>query len=192
MENPIAQFTLWWQAALADSPLQQPGAVCISTIDEDGFPAGRFVDLKSVTAEGLVFCSAQDSAKGRHLARNPKIAMTVWWDHLGYQVRVTGFAAPISAAAADHFWQTRSRSAQLVTTAFLQSAPLAAELDLVTMFDQAAVRFTDQAIARPAQWSGYCIKPVAMEFLTFRDSRLHLRELYQLEGSDWKKQLLQP
>jgi pyridoxamine 5'-phosphate oxidase len=192
MNNPIAKFTLWWQAALADSPLQQPGAVCISTIDENGFPAGRFVDLKAVRADGLVFCSDLASAKGRHLAHNPKIAMTVWWDHLGYQVRVTGFAAPITAAEADHFWQTRSRSAQLVTTAFTQSSPLASELDLTTTYDQAAARLSEQAITRPARWGGYGIKPVAMEFLTFSDSRLHLRELFQLEASGWTKQLLQP
>jgi pyridoxamine 5'-phosphate oxidase len=192
MHNPIAKFTSWWQAALADSPLQQPGAVCISTIDEHGFPAGRFVDLKAVSADGLVFCSDWDSAKGRHIARNPKIAITVWWDHLGYQIRVTGVAEPITAAQADRFWQSRSRSAQLVTTAFLQSAPLAAELDLVTTFDQTAARWKEQPIARPASWGGYCVKPMTMEFLTFRDSRLHLRELFQLEESGWTKQLLQP
>lgn len=53
MENPIEKFHQWWKLALANSPLQQKSAVCISTIDEDGFPNGRFVDLKSVDVDGL-------------------------------------------------------------------------------------------------------------------------------------------
>lgn len=84
MDKPIEKFESWWQEALADSPLQQKSAVCVSTIDEYGFPAARFVDLKSVTEAGFVFCSYFDSAKGKQIARNAKTAMTVWWDHLGY------------------------------------------------------------------------------------------------------------
>lgn len=192
MDNPIDQFNRWWQAAMAASPLQQPGAVCISTIDEQGFPAGRFVDLKLVNQDGFVFCTYLDSAKGRHIALNPKIAMTVWWDHLGYQVRVTGFAQQIPAAEADKFWQSRSRSAQLVTMTFVQSAPLQDELDLVSKLQHASTKFTDLAIAKPANWGGYCIQPITIEFLTFRDSRLHLRELFKCQGEGWTKQLLQP
>ncbi|RVU35436.1 pyridoxamine 5'-phosphate oxidase [Rheinheimera riviphila] len=192
MDNPISKFKHWWQEALVESPLQQHSAVCISTIDEHGFPAGRFVDLKSVSDDGFVFCSYLDSAKGQQIAHNPKIAMTIWWDHVGYQVRVIGTAQLITTAQADGFWQSRSRSAQLVTTAFAQSAPLAAERDLVTKLQQASTGLADQAIARPDNWGGYCIKPVAIEFLTFRDSRLHLRELFKDQGEGWTKQLLQP
>jgi len=192
MDNPIPKFKNWWQEALVESPLQQQSAVCISTIDEHGFPAGRFVDLKSVSDDGFVFCSYLDSAKGRQIAHNPKTAMTIWWDHVGYQVRVIGSAQLITAAQADGFWQSRSRSAQLVTSTFAQSAPLAAERDLVTRLQQASTRLADQAITRPDNWGGYCIEPVAIEFLTFRDSRLHLRELFKYQGEGWTKQLLQP
>lgn len=96
MDNPISKFESWWQEALADSQLQQKSAVCVSTIDENGFPAGRFVDLKSVSDSGFIFCSYFDSVKGKHIAREPKTAMTVWWDHVGYQIltdeQVSSFA----------------------------------------------------------------------------------------------------
>lgn len=55
MDNPITKFENWWQEALINSPLQQQSAVCVSTIDEDGFPSGRFVDLKSASEKGFVF-----------------------------------------------------------------------------------------------------------------------------------------
>lgn len=192
MDNPISKFESWWQEALADSPLQQKSAVCVSTIDEHGFPTGRFVDLKSVSEDGFVFCTYLDSAKGKHIARNAKASMTIWWDHLGYQIRVVGTAQAITANEADSFWQTRSRSAQLTTTAFEQSEALDSEDELAKRLQETAVKLAGQAVPRPDNWGGYCIKPVSIEFLTFRESRLHLRELFKCGSNGWVKQLLQP
>lgn len=192
MESPLGKFERWWQAALADSPLKQKSAVCISTIDENGFPTGRFVDLKSVNESGFVFCTYFDSAKGKQLQHDSKTAMTVWWDHVGYQVRISGNAEVITAAEADRFWNTRSRSAQLTTTAFEQSTPMATENYLVARLQEATEKITDRNIPRPVNWGGYCVRPVSIEFLTFQESRLHLRELFERKGNEWTKRLLQP
>lgn len=192
MNNPIDKFKTWWQEALAESPLQQKSAVCVSTIDEKGFPTGRFVDLKSVSENGFVFCTCFDSAKGRHMANSAKTAITAWWDHIGYQVRVVGTSELITAAEADRFWATRSKSAQLTTTAFEQSEPMASEEELAARLKDASAKFVERDIPRPDNWGGYCVKPISIEFLTFRESRLHLRELFSYEENCWVKQLLQP
>lgn len=192
MDNPISKFNIWWQQALVDSPLRQKSAVCISTVDERGFPAGRFVDLKAVSDSGFVFCSYFDSAKGQHIAQNPKTAMTVWWDHMGYQVRVVGSAQLISGGEADSYWNSRSRSAQLTTTAFKQSEALGSESELNSRLEEASVVFAGREVPRPMNWGGYRIQPVSIEFLTFRESRLHLRELFEFKNNGWVKQLLQP
>jgi pyridoxamine 5'-phosphate oxidase len=192
MDNPISKFEHWWRQALTDSPLQQKSAVCISTIDANGFPTGRFVDLKSVSDKGFVFCTFLDSDKGKQIALNAKTAMTIWWDHVGYQIRIVGTAEAITDVEADGFWQTRSRSAQLTTTAFNQSEPLLAEDHLAIRLQDASVKLAGQPIPKPTNWGGYCIHPISIEFLTFRESRLHLRELYEHKGNGWVKQLLQP
>ncbi|MCF6443015.1 pyridoxal 5'-phosphate synthase [Pseudoalteromonas luteoviolacea] len=192
MDSPINKFKVWWQESKVDSPLKQKSAVCVSTIDEHGFPSGRFVDLKAVSEEGFVFCSYFDSAKGKHISHNPKSAMTFWWDHVGYQVRVIGHSQEISELEADSYWVTRTRSAQLTTTAFDQSAPLESEAFLDTRLNEALLQFGDQSVPRPKNWGGYIVKPVSIEFLTFRESRLHLRELYENSDGCWNKQLLQP
>ena len=144
MDNPISKFKVWWQEALSDSSLNQKSAVCISTIDENGFPSGRFVELKEVSDEGFVFCSYLDFAKGKQISHNPKSAMTFWWDHVGYQVRVIGHAEEITEVEAGRFWETRTRSAQLTTTAFEQSAPLESEDVLITRFQKTSVKFEGQ------------------------------------------------
>ncbi len=192
MENPIEKFQVWWNQALLNSPLQQKSAICISTIDENGFPSGRFVDLKSADKDGFVFCTYLDSDKGKHIQQNPKIAMTAWWDHVGYQVRVIGEAEAVSNDDAIIFWTTRKRSAQLTTTAFQQSKPLANQQELATRMQSISAEFADKEIPKPENWGGFCIKPLSIEFLTFAESRLHLRELYKRNGEGWTKSLLQP
>ena len=192
MKNPIEKFQQCWQTALLNSPLNQKSAVCVSTIDSGGFPSGRFVDLKTVNELGFTFCTYLDSAKGKHLNQNPKTALTVWWDHVGYQVRVVGVAQSIEESDAVVFWKTRSRDAQLTTTAFEQSQPLATEEELTSRAEVVAKMHLDTDIPKPQNWGGYCVKPVSIEFLTFKESRLHLRELYEKNERGWIKCLLQP
>lgn len=192
MENPIEKFQQWWKQALLNSPLQQKSAVCVSTIDENGFPSGRFVDLKSVDDDGFTFCTYLDSAKGKQIQRNPKVAITVWWDHAGYQVRIVGEATPVSDADAIVFWKTRKRSAQLTTTAFEQSQLLVEEAELITRMQHVTDVFVDREVPKPNHWGGYRVRPISIEFLTFAESRLHLRELYNRQQNAWVKSFLQP
>ncbi|MEL6379002.1 MAG: pyridoxamine 5'-phosphate oxidase family protein, partial [Pseudomonadota bacterium] len=125
IENPIAKFQHWWQLAIVDTPLKHKNPVCVSTIDRDGYPNGRFVDLKTASDTGFVFCTDLDSSKGIELAENPKIALTIWWDHVGFQIRIKGTAKTINKREADNFWSTRLRDAKITTSSFQQSQLLA-------------------------------------------------------------------
>lgn len=203
-ENPIPIFIQRWQTALQDSPLQQKNAVCVSTINEDGFPDGRFVDLKQVDDAGFIFCTDLDSQKGHDIRNNDKVAITAWWDHVGYQIRITGRASQIDEELATIFWQTRSRSAQLTTSCFTQGLPIADAEAVTQKFTDFADKNSEKTIAKPLNWGGYRVTPQIIEFLTFKESRLHLREKFtrtkNLTGqitltgqdNDWQKQILQP
>lgn len=192
MENPIAKFTQWWAMAKKDSPLQQKNAACISTINSDGFPSGRFVDLKAADVNGFVFCTFMDSNKGVEISKNPKVSMTLWWDHVGLQVRIVGMAEPIADDDARIHWQNRSREAQLTTISCQQSHELKSELDLHHQLQAAEIKFAGADIPKPENWGGYNLKPISIEFLTFKSSRLHIRELFLLQSGRWIKTLLQP
>ncbi|MCG7561411.1 MULTISPECIES: pyridoxal 5'-phosphate synthase [Pseudoalteromonas] len=192
MDNPIEQFLSWWQQAKAQPNLKQCSAVCISTIDEQGFPSGRFVDLKAVSDAGFTFCTHLGSQKGQDLRRDPKVAMTAWWDALGYQVRVKGLATEISRADALRYWQSRSHDAQLTTLACQQSQPMSSLSDVTNELCTLSAEYQSQAVPLPDDWGGFVVHPLSIEFLTFKESRLHVRELYQHENNAWSKTLLQP
>ena len=192
MEHPLVKFNDWWKAALNDTPLKQKNAVCVSTVNSDGFPTGRFVDLKAASDKGFTFCTNLDSQKGVEISVNSKIAMTVWWDHVGYQVRVTGFALSLCEKDAIRFWKSRSRDAQLTTICSLQSQILESEEVLLEQLLTAREKFSSEEIPKPNNWGGFTIQPISIEFLTFNDNRLHLRELFEVNSGEWNKRLLQP
>ncbi len=192
IEAPIEKFNQWWQQALKDSPLKQKSAVCVSTIDAQGFPQARFVDLKSASNDGFTFCTYLDSNKGADISNNNKVAITAWWEHVGYQVRIVGFAEQIDKAKAEQYWQTRNKEAQLTTSAFEQSQPLSEISQLETKFNQIKQDFAEKEVPMPSNWGGYIVKPVSIEFLTFAETRLHLRELFEKRDTQWQSSLLQP
>lgn len=193
MQDPILKFKGWWHEALTGSPLHQKSAVCVSTITKEGFPSGRFVDLKAADDSGFTFCTTLDSNKGKEIAVNPKVALTVWWDHMGYQVRITGNAVLISEIDALKYWSDRSRDAQLATAACNQSRPLESDEALAGELKKLESRYRDRPVPKPGNWGGYKVKPVSIEFLDFKENRLHKRELFEYTGEGlWNLARLQP
>lgn len=188
----IDKFQAWWRQARADVALQHKGAACLSTIDAHGFPNARFVDLKAVTADGFVFCTAVDSPKAAELQRCPRAALTLWWENLGYQVRVQGAATRLASSQAEPYWQARSREAQLTTLCSQQSQPITSSQLLRERLAALRTSLGEADIPMPANWGAYVIAPVSVEFLSFQGDRLHLREHYFLNAGGWTCQLLQP
>lgn len=192
MTNPTSLFLEWYQAATQNSSLQHPKAVCVSTVNQGGEPEARFVALKEVSKAGFVFCSAFDSPKGLEIDANPNVALTFWWDHIERQVRVVGTATRISDEEADRYFQERRRDAQLTSWASAQSQSLEHPKQLKTRLQEVEEQFEGQAVPRPENWGGYCVRAKKLEFLKFKTNRLHERTLFTRSSDGWKEQSLQP
>jgi pyridoxamine 5'-phosphate oxidase len=192
MNDPMALFGEWLSKARGASPLRYPSAMCVSTVDGDGVPDARFVDLKEVTPEGFVFCTQFDSRKGKALEANPHIALTFWWDHIERQVRISGKAERVATSDADRFFASRRRDAQLASWASDQSAPLDDPALLEQRLRAVTERFDGAPIPRPDSWGGYLVIADRIEFLTFKANRMHERSLFHRDAGGWRQQWLQP
>jgi pyridoxamine 5'-phosphate oxidase len=191
--DPFALFKLWLEEATARE-INDPEAMTIATVDDNGLPDARMVLCKGVDERGLVFYTNIESAKGRELKGQPRAAALFHWKSLRRQARFRGPIAQVTAAESDAYFASRPRGSQIGAWASQQSRPLAARGDLEAAVEAYERRYADAEVPRPDYWRGYRLGPVEIEFWRDRPSRLHERIRFTRSGpaSAWDKRLLYP
>lgn len=190
--DPIALFNEWYQQQLTATTVKLPAACCLSTIGLDGFPNARFVSLKEVLHGSFVVTGPTTSLKGQEINADNKVSLTFWWPETERQVRVQGIATLMDAATAYTYFKERNRESQLVSLVSTQGADMGSEEEFDKKYEAASLKYADTAIPLPDGWGAYSISPVRIEFLGFRSTRFHDRQLFELLGTRWAVKKVQP
>jgi len=190
--NPITKFTAWYKEETEKSSVRIPSACCLTSIGLDGYPNSRVVSLKEIIENKFVITGPLNSKKGIELLTNPKAALTFWWAVTERQVRVQGDAIQINDDLADRYFKARNKESQIISQISNQGMALDDLAALTALFEKQKTAYGIAEVERPVQWSGFFILPKRMEFMEFKKSRFHLRELFTKEGKDWTKILIQP
>lgn len=191
IDDPFALFAEWLALAGEKEP-NDPNAMALATVDENGLPDVRMVLLKDIDACGLTFYTNTQSAKGRQLGANPKAAIVFHWKSIRRQVRFRGDIEPVSPEEADAYFATRARGARIGAHASAQSRPLESKFALEKQVAAKTAKFGLGDIPRPDHWSGYRLLPRFVEFWVNRPFRLHERLSYERKEGGWTKQRLYP
>lgn len=189
--EPYALFAQWLADAGKSEP-NDPNATALATVDTDGLPDVRMVLLKDFDEQGFVFYTNYESAKGQEILSTMKAALCFHWKSLRRQVRVRGLVETVSDAEADAYFASRPRGSRIGAWASAQSRPLESRFALEKSVAEYTARYAIGEIPRPPHWSGFRIKPVAIEFWHDRPFRLHDRVRFEADGGDWKKTRLYP
>jgi pyridoxamine 5'-phosphate oxidase len=189
--DPILLFADWLAAAETSEP-NDPNAMALATVDGEGLPDVRMVLLKGHDANGFVFFTNFESAKGHQLLANPKAALCFHWKSLARQVRVRGPVTEVAADEADGYFASRARGSRIGAWASRQSRPLESRFALEKAVAAFTAKYAIGEIPRPPYWSGFRLAPVEIEFWQAGTFRLHDRVRFTKAGDGWEKTRLYP
>jgi pyridoxamine 5'-phosphate oxidase len=192
-DDPLALFAEW----LADAEAAEPNdhnAMALATVDAEGLPNVRMVLLKGFDARGFVFYTNFESQKGREILLQMKAALCFHWKSLLRQVRVRGPVETVSEAEADAYFASRPRDSRIGAWASQQSRPLESRFALEAAVARYVAKYPLGEVPRPPYWSGFRLRPVAIEFWHQRPFRLHDRVVFRRDEPEgkWSKTRLYP
>ena len=190
-------LTVWHHYYDPEEKLEQndPNAICVSSVDTEGMPNGRYVLLKDVSENGFLFYTNLKSQKGKELFGSKKGALTWWSRAQNKSVRVQGSVKQVSDEVANNYWSTRKEDAKISAILSKQSEEVTSRDQLEEKFTKLKAEYAGKEIPRPDHWSGVIISPQKIEFWEATDeytSRLHNRFVFELQNDQWVTKRLYP
>tara|TARA_B100001287_G_C22437579_1_gene414434 strand:- start:72 stop:674 length:603 start_codon:yes stop_codon:yes gene_type:complete len=191
LSGPILKVQEWIEEAEINS-VALPHAMNVSSINLKGKPSSRMVLLKRISNEGLVFFTDYEGHKGQQIIASPYVALTFWWAKTNKQIRIEGECSKVSEKESDDYFNSRPRGSQISAAVSSQSSELDSYESLEKRSKEFEADHLDKKIERPARWGGFLVKPKSIEFWIDQKNRLHKRELYTADNSEWNMVLLSP
>lgn len=192
-EDPINLFHRWFYEAEELNAAEEVNAMTVNTIGLDGFPKARVVLLKKFNEDGFIFYTNYNSEKGKAILNNPKVCLSFFWPTVERQIIIKGIAEKTTDTISDNYFASRPDGSKLGAIVSPQSEIIPDRDFLENNLKQLEKDFEGKEILRPANWGGFLVRPVEVEFWQGRPNRLHDRIRYQLQDNfDWKIDRLSP
>ncbi|NCU85810.1 MAG: pyridoxamine 5'-phosphate oxidase [Betaproteobacteria bacterium] len=121
----------------------------------------------------------------------PHAALLFYWAPLERQVRIEGVVARVPDADSDDYFAKRPRGSCIGAWASPQSQVIPDRDWLRQRVDAFDAEHGD-TVPRPDNWGGYRLIPDYYEFWQGRESRLHDRLVYRMDGDAWRTERLAP
>ncbi|MDZ4087269.1 MAG: pyridoxamine 5'-phosphate oxidase [Tabrizicola sp.] len=195
--DPFVLAQSWLTEAEGTEP-NDPNAIALATVDDQGLPNVRMVLLKEIETEGegggaFVFYTNYTSKKGQEIEAAGKAAFVLHWKSLRRQIRVRGTVTREDGPKADEYYTSRSLKSRIGAWASQQSQPLSSREALMAEAAKQALTKGPNP-PRPPFWGGFRIRPVEIEFWADGAFRLHDRFRWYRAGvsDDWIVTRLNP
>lgn len=180
-----------WMAAAKESEINDPNAVALATVSDDGFPSVRMVLMKGRDAEAVHFYTNFTSRKAGELDTTKKAAMCFHWKSLRRQIRLVGNVERVDEETADNYYNSRPYGSRIGAWASDQSSPLDSRETLQAEVAKFTAEYPENP-PRPPYWGGYRLIPHEIEFWIDGESRLHDRFRFVKSGDNWSATRLCP
>lgn len=189
-DNPFETFYEWFEHAV-ETEVLEPSAFVFSTVNAEGTPSARIVNLRDMDKDGFIIGSNAESRKGQDMEGNSNVAMTFYWREAGRQIRITGHAEAASEEVNRNDFLRRNPASRALSLTAKQSAELGSMEELEQEM-RGAAKLVEENPEAFKTWTLYKVIPSEMEFFQSRKDLVHTRLKYERVDDGWKKMLLWP
>ena len=165
-------------------------AMAISTSYNNAV-SSRFVNLKYIANNELIFFTNYNSPKFTDIKFNPNVSCLIYWQNTNVQIRITGKAKASSSKISDEHFNNREYSKNVAAISSNQSENIESYERLMSIYEENLKKYTNALLKRPNNWGGVTIKPSCFEFWYGSNVRLNKRECFRKVNGLWKKSILQ-
>ena len=168
-------------------------AIVISSLDTNKeYADARYVNLKYITNDSLIFFSNYESNKALQFDKNNNCMITAvfYWEKIDVQIRMRGHVMKSSKEFSDQHYINRDKNKNALAISSNQSRKISGYDEVVKNYEKTLSE--DNLTMRPHYWGGYSIKPVYFEFWEAHKYRLNKREVFEKKNNEWINYFLQP
>ena len=166
-------------------------AISISSFNKEINEVGsRYVNLKFIMNDELIFFSNYESPKAAAFNSHNQIAALIYWSSINVQIRMKAKIKKTSDEFNQKYFFNRSEEKNALAISSNQSK-------IIDSFDAVQVNFkkslrNDNLKECPKYWGGYSFKPYEIEFWEGNEFRLNKRNLYTKDSTSWNHFILEP
>ena len=193
--DPIALFGAWQREAQESKnlhPLLDPDIASLSTCSKEGIPSSRALRTQFSAKRGITFFTLNTSRKAKDLDSNPNAALLFLWAlPIIRQVRVQGNVEMLPDQEVVEAFRALPRSFQVYFAVNEEIPPDfdGGKAELIELRKQLAMKYSDESIPMPREFTAYCLVPTQFEF--YEGSASNPMEIYRslfvkdTETSSW-------
>ena len=150
----------------------------------------RFVNLKIVDDDELIFFSNYNSPKSKQFKSHEQIAISIFWSATNVQIRIKAKIRKKSRKYNEIYFSKRSHEKNALAISSDQSNVIESYKKVENNYY--SILENNDLTKCPHYWGGYSLKPYYFEFWEGHETRLNKRESFVLNNMEWNKFYLQP
>ncbi len=166
-------------------------AISISSYNSDIREVdSRFVNLKFVINDELIFFSNYGSSKASAFISHDQISALLFWSSINVQIRMKANIKKTSKEFNQKYFFERSVEKNALAISSNQSKPIDSYSQVKENYNKSLER--DDLKKCPNYWGGYSFTPYYFEFWEGHKSRLNKRSVFRKNDMIWEKSIIQP
>jgi len=192
LKKPCSPIKIFKKIYDKTYPIKNIEAFCLSTCGNNLRPSSRFVNIKFITDNSLIFFSNYQSRKSQQIEENGNVSGVFFWNNVDIQIRVEGVIYKLDERLSDKHFQNRLHEKNILAISSRQSQRIESYEKVLEKYKENLKIHHKTKTKRPSYWGGYEIIPNLFEFWYGHKNRLNKREVFGLENDKWKKSILEP